>query len=132
MKKHRKWADLGWFAALQILGTCRKNAFDIAQIYGATAYLKGVRLVREFFLYQVGLLACVMFLVSGVILMEVAAVFYIPVATPTRIVIGFALGGLNFLTGSIVLGYFASSGRWLREASKYNAWVKASMGESDL
>jgi hypothetical protein len=132
MKSNRKWATVGWLAAMQLFGKVKKNAFDIAQIYGATAYLKGVLMVREFFLYQIGLLVCVLLLVFGGILMEVAAVFYIPAETSTRVLLCFTLGGVNFLIGVIVLGYFSSSKRWLRQASKYNALLKAVMEEKDF
>ncbi len=117
---------MGLLALMSLIGKCKENAFEIAQIYGATAYLKGVSMVRDLFLYQVGVLACVMLLVFGVILMEVAIVFYAPVETPNRWVLAFVVGGINFLVGAILLGYFASSKRWLRQASKYNAWIDAS------
>ncbi len=132
MKADRKWAAAGLLAVAGLLGKCKQNAFEIAQIYGVTTYLKGVQMVRGFFLYQIGILACVMLLVFGVILMEGAVIFYIPVETSARILLVFVLGGINFLTGAICLGYAASSKRWLRQASKYNAWVAASMEEEDF
>ncbi len=128
MKANRKWAAVGLLAAVQLIGRCKKNALEIVQIYGATTYLKGVRMARDFFLYQIGILVCVMLLVFGGILMEAAILFYIPVETSTRIILAFVLGGIDFLTGAIFLGYFVSSERWLRQASKYNTWVAASMG----
>ena len=132
MKANNSWASVGLFAALQLIGKCKKNAFEIAQIYGATAYLKGVQMARDLFLYQVGILACVLLSVVGVLLMEAAVIFYIPVGTSTRVILAFALGGINFLTGAILLGYFSSSERWLRQASKYNTWVKAMMDEESF
>ena len=132
MKVNSSWASVGLFAAIQLIGKCKKNAFEIAQIYGATAYLKGVQMARDLFLYQIGILACVLLSVVGVILMEAAVIFYIPVETSTRVILAFALGGINFLTGAIFLGYFSSSERWLRQASKYNSWVKAAMDEESF
>ncbi len=132
MKVDRKWAAVGLFAAVRLLGKCKRNALDVAQIYGAIAYLKGVRMARDFFLHQIGVLVCVMFLVFGVILMEAAVLFYIPVGTSTRIILAFLLGGIHFLAGGIFLGYFASSKQWLRHASKYSGWVKASMEDEDF
>lgn len=132
MKVNREWAAAGLLAVVQLIGKCKDNALEIAQIHGAIAYLKGVHMVRDFFLYQIGVLACVMFLVFGLILMEAAVIFYIPVGTSTRLILAFVLGGVHFLTGVIILGYFASSKRWLRQAAKYNAWIEASMEEADF
>ena len=132
MKANNSWASVGLFAAMQLIGKCKKNAFEIAQIYGATAYLKGVQMARDLFLYQIGIFACVLLSVIGVLLMEAAVIFYIPVEISVRIILVFALGGINFLTGVIFLGYFSSSERWLRQASKYNAWVKATMDEESF
>jgi hypothetical protein len=132
MKENRMWAAVGWLAAVRLIGKCKKNALEIAQIYGATAYLKGVQVVRDFFIYQIGILACTMLLVLGAIIMEVAVVLYIPVENSTRVILAFVAGGINFLIGAILLRYFASSKRWLRQASKYNAWVKATMEEEDF
>ncbi len=127
MKVNGRWAASGLLAAAQIIGKCKQNAFEIAQIYGATAYLNGVSVVRDFCLYQIGILACVMLLVFGVILMEAAVIFYIPLATSTRAILVFVLGGIHLLAGGIFLAYLASSERWLRQASKYNTRVKTSM-----
>ncbi len=126
MKVNRKWAAAGLFIAAQLVGKCKKNAFEIAQIYGATVYLRGVSMARDLFLCQMGMLACVVLSVFGVIFMEAAVIFYIPVQTSTKVIAVFVLGGIHFLTGVIVLGHFASSERWLSQAAKYNAWVEAS------
>jgi len=127
MKTNRKWMAAGLLTAIQLFGTCKKNTLEIAQIYGATAYLKGVRMLRDFFLYQIGILACVMLLVMGGILMEVAVIFYLPVAMSTRAILVFVLGGMNVLLGGLFLASFASSERWLRKAANYNAFIKSSM-----
>lgn len=127
MRMNRKWAALGMFAAAQLAGKCKKNAFEAVQIYGATAYLKGVRIVRDFFLYQMGILACVLFVVFGAICMEGAVIFYLPVQASTKLLLVFILGVGHFLTGGLILCWLASSKLWLQQASKYNAWVAASM-----
>lgn len=127
MKANRGWEALGLLAAMQLLGRCKKNTFEIAQIYGATAYLKGVQMARVFFLYQTAIFACAMFLVLGVILMEIALVFYIPMGATVRSIFVFMLGGINFLSGFIFLRYFASSKQWLYQVSKYNDWIKSIM-----
>lgn len=131
MKTNYRWAARGWLSVVQLMGTCRKNAFEIAQIYGATTYLKGVQLVRDLFLYQMGILAAVVLLVFGLILMEIAALVYVPLTPSVRCMLAFILGGIHVVTGIIFLGYLVSSKRWLEQASKYNAWLKSSLEEEE-
>ena len=132
MKVDRKWISVGFLAAIQLMGRCKKNTLEIAKIYGATAYLKGVQMLRDFLLYQISILACVMLLVLGIILMEAAVVFFIPVQMSTRAIVAFVFGGINVLTGGLILASFASSERWLWQAAKYNAFIKASMEKDSL
>lgn len=130
MRTNRKWMAVGLLTAIQLFGTCKKNTLEIAQIYGATAYLKGVRMLRNFFLYQISILACVMLLVLGIVLMEVAVIFYLPLSVPTRAILAFVLGAMDVLAGGLSLVYFASSERWLDQASKYNAQIKALISQT--
>ena len=129
MKSNSKGVVGGFLAALRLIEKCKKGAFEIAQIYGATAYLKGVHIARDFFLYQTGVLACVMFLAFGIILMEVAVIFFIPMDISRRCIVAFLLGAINVLTAAVFLRRYTSSGQWLHLASKYNAWIKTSLEE---
>lgn len=130
MKINSRWAFLGWLAAGQLLGKARQNALETLQIYGAAAYLKGVRLVRDFFIHQIGVLTCVMFLVFGVVLIEGAAVFALVQRVSPAVTILIA-GLLNFSVGLSLLGYFASSRCWLEKASRYNAYLNALLHEEN-
>ena len=127
MKTGRGWPSVGMLAAVQLIGKCRKNALETAQIYGAAAYLKGVHMARDFFLYQIVILVCVMLLVFGIILMEGSIIFFLPVQSVSRGVLTFVIGGINVLIGGLFLASFASSDRWLRQAAKYNTWVASTL-----
>lgn len=122
---------MSFLAAARLFGTCKKNTLKTAQIYGASAYLKGISVIRDFFIYQIGILTCVMFLVFGLMLMEAAVLFYLPVEPSERLILAFALGALHCLTGLLLLGYFSSSKRWLRVALKHNAWVEDVIDEEN-
>jgi len=127
MKVNRGWKAVGMLAALELIATCRKNALETAQIYGAAAYLKGVHMARDFFLYQIVILACVMMLVFGIILMEGSFVFFLPVPAVSRGILAFLIGAVNVLVAGLFLASFASSDRWLRQAAKYNRWVASTL-----
>lgn len=132
MKLNRRWAAVGFLAVAQLMGKCKKNTFEIARIYGATAYLKGVSIARDLFLCQIGILAGVMFLVIGTVLVEGSVIFILPAASSLRGVLILIFGIVDLLIGFICLGYLASSKRWLLQASKYNAWLKASLEEKEF
>lgn len=132
MKSNHRWAAAGLLAASQILGKCKKNAFEVAQIYGATACLRGAQLARDFSILQASIFACVMVLILGVIFIEAAILFYIPVENSTKAGLVFVLGGVHLLGGGILLAYFTSSKQWLRQALKYNEWIKSSVEKNNF
>ena len=129
MKFNRTWAAAGLIGAANLVRECKKNAVDLVRIQTATVYLKGVEILRDLFLYQVATLVCVVFLVFGVILMEGAAIFYVPASTVSKTMMAFIVGALDSLTALAVLGYFASSKRWLKRAVKHNACLEELMEE---
>lgn len=108
----------------------RKNAVDMARIQGAMVYLKGVEIVRDLLVYQLGLLACVIFLVFGVMMMQAAVIFLLPPGQ-IRVFTALGIGALDFFVSLGLLGYFVSSSRWLREAAKYNDQVRDVLEETE-
>ncbi len=127
MKVRRGWPAIGMQVAFELMGKCRQNALETAQIYGAAAYLKGVHIVRDFFLYQIAILGCVMMVVFGIILMEGSIVFFVPVQAVSRGILAFVIGAVDLLVAGLCLASFASSDRWLRQAAKYNTWVASTL-----
>ena len=130
MKFRSSWAALGMLTTAGVIRQSGKSAGDWIRIQTAIGYLKGVEIIRDLFLYQLGALICVMFLVSGVILMEGGAVFFLPLQPAQRAVLTLLLGGLDFLGALACLLYFCSSGRWLRQAQKYHPFLDEFMEET--
>lgn len=110
--------------AAGILRQCQKNAGELVRIQAARIYLKGVDIVRDLFLYQLGVLVAAVFLTFGVILIEGAVIFFLPFEPNMRGIAAFLIGGFDVLAGLFFLSYFASSKRWLRQAAKYNAFIE--------
>ena len=125
------WIVAGLAGTAELINRCRKNAREFVRIQTALVYLKGVDVVRTLFLYQIGVLVCVIFLVFGVVLIEAAGIFYFPMEFQARIHMAFIVGFLDSLTALIFLGYFASSRRWLHQAAKYNSFVEEFMEDKE-
>ena len=123
MKFRTSWAALGMLAATGLIRQGRKNAGEWIRIQTAIAYLKGVEILRDLFLYQLGILICVMFLVFGVILIEGGIIFFLSVLPEARVGLTLLLGAVDFLGAAGFLVYFCSSTRWLRQAQKYHAFL---------
>ena len=70
MKFRPSWAAMGMLAATGLIRQSKKNAGEWIRIQTAIVYLKGVEIIRDLFLYYLGILICVTFLVFGVILIE--------------------------------------------------------------
>ena len=130
MKFRPSWAVVGMLAATGLIRQSKKNAGEWIRIQTAIVYLKGVEIIRDLFLYQLGVLICVMFLVFGVILIEGGMVFFLPLEPGKRTALILLLGGFNFLGALGFLIYFCSSQRWLRQAQKYHAFLDEFMDET--
>ena len=130
MKFRQSWAAVGMLAAAGLIRQSKKNASEWVRIQTAIVYLKGVEIVRDLFLYQLGVLICVMFLVFGVILMEGGTVFFLPLQPGERASLTLLLGTVDFFGALGFLVYFCSSGRWLRKAQKYHAFLDEFMEET--
>ena len=130
MKLNPKWAVAGILGASSLAQACKRNAVEFFRIQTAVAYLKAVEIIRDLFLYQLGILICVMFLVFGVILIEGGAVFFLPLQPVHRASVTLLVGALNFLVSLGFLAYFSSSSRWLRQAEKYHEFLEEFMRET--
>ena len=130
MKFRPSWAAVGMLAATGLIQQSKKNAGEWIRIQTAIVYLKGVEIIRDLFLYQLGILICVTFLVFGVILIEGGIVFFLPLESGKRAVLTLLLGGFDFLGALSFLIYFCSSRRWLRQAQKYHAFLDEFMDEA--
>jgi len=130
MKLNPSWKTAGILAAAGLLNQCRKNAGEFIRIQTAIAYLRGVEILRDLFLYQLGILVCVVFLVFGVILIEGTLIFYLPLQTSVRVFAGLCLGVFDSLTALGFLVYFLSSARWLRQAEKYHDYLEEFMDQA--
>lgn len=126
MKINHNWAAAGLFTAAQLIGKCRRSAVETAEIYGAAAYLKGVKMARGLFLYQTAVNVCAMFVVFGVILIEAGFIFWGPADPLDRIQRCFIAGAADVFAGGVFLAYLMSPGRWLDEAAKYNCLINKS------
>lgn len=124
MKLNRHWAAAGLQGAASLVRLCKKNAGELFRVQTAMVYLKGVEIFRELFLYQIGILVCVMFLVFGIILIQGAVIFFISWEAKIRMAAMVIMGGLDFSVALAFLVYLGSSKRWLRQASKYNECVE--------
>ncbi len=122
-KKSGPWITAAIVGASAVIRGLKKNAVEMAKIQGAMAYLRGVEILRDLLIYQLGILACVIFLVFGVILMQAAMIFCLALEGQARIFAAFGVGLFDFSVALGLIVYFISSKRWLREAAKYNAWV---------
>ena len=132
MKINRAWMAAGLTGAAHLARQCKKNAFELIQLQAAMVYLKGIEMVRDLLLYQIGILICVIFLIFGVILMEAGLVFYFPMEFKTRVTVLFGVGAFDCLTALALLGYFASSGHWLKQAARYNECLEGLLEEDRL
>ena len=117
-------------AATGLIRQSKKNAGEWIRIQTAVVYLKGVEIIRDLFLYRLGILICVTFLVFGAILMEGGIVLLLPFESGERAVLTLLLGGFDFLGALGFLIYFCSSKRWLRQAQKYHAFLNEFMDET--
>lgn len=131
LKMNPRLAMTGMFAASSLFKILRHNAGEFLKIKTAIAYLKGVEVIRDLFLYQLGILICVMFLVFGVILIEGALVFFLPLQPGERATLAFIVGAVDSLGALACLAYFSSSGRWLRQAQKYSEFLNGFMDEAE-
>ena len=129
MKLRPSWAAAGILAASGLIRQSRKNAGEWIRIQTAIVYLKGVEIVRDLFMYQLGVLICVTFLVFGIILIEGGMVFFLPLEAGQRAWLTLALGAADFFTAFGFLIYFCSSSRWLRQAQKYHTFLDEFMEE---
>lgn len=129
MRRNGGWVAAGVLEAAGILRQCRKNAGELVRIQAARIYLKSVDIVRDLFLYQLGVLMAAVFLTFGVILIEGAAIFLLPLEPKMRGIIALLTGGFDVLAAFVFLRHFASSERWLRQASKYNAFLEEFLEE---
>ncbi len=120
MKLNRGWTAAGLLGAVSLARECKKNAGELVRIQTARFYLKGVGILRDLFLYQIGILACVVVLVFGFILIQGGLVFLIPWEPGIRLAVVLIMGGADSSIALAFLLYFASSKRWLRQAAKYN------------
>ena len=98
MKINPSWAAVGSLAAAGLIQQSKKNAGEWIRIQTAIVYLKTVEILRDLFLYQLGVLICVMFLVFGVILIEGGLVFFLPLQPGERAGLTVILGAVDFLT----------------------------------
>ena len=123
MKFRPGWTTVGMLATAGFIRQSKKNAGEWMKIQTAIVYLKGVEIIRDLFLYQLGILICVMFLVFGVILIEGGMVFFLPLEAVQRASLTLLLGSADFFGALFCLLYFCSSGRWLRQAQKYHMFL---------
>jgi hypothetical protein len=124
MKLNPGWTTTGLLAAGGLIRVCRKSAGRFFRIQSTTLYLKSVEIVRDLFLYQLGILICAVFLVFGVILIQVAAIFYLPLSQETKVGVCLFVGLFDFMAALGTLLYLSSSSRWLRQAKKYDKFLE--------
>ena len=120
MKLTRGLTAAGLLGAVSLAQQLKKNAGELVRVQTATLYLKSVEILRDLFLYQIGILVCVVVLVFGIILIQGAVAFFIPLSAKARLVTVLTMGFLDSSIALGVLAYFASSRRWLKQAAKYN------------
>ena len=130
MKFRQSWTAVGMLAAAGLIRQSKKNMGQWIRIQTAIVYLKGVEIIRDLFLYQLGVLICVMFLVFGVILIEGGMVLFLHLQSGERAGLTLLLGAVDFLGALSFLIYFCSSRRWLRQAQKYHAFLDEFMEET--
>ena len=124
MKLNSTWLAAGIIGANNLVQHYKKSLTELFTVQSATVYLKGVEIVRHLFLVQVSIMACLVFVIFGVILIEAAVIFYMATNSDARTLTMILVGAVDILVAGSVLAYFASSNYWLQQAAKYNATLE--------
>ncbi len=110
-----------------IISRAQKNIFELAKIKTAIYYLGALQGVRRTLILLVQIILSIIFLTMGIFILHVSLFFLASEGGSFRVRILLGLGGMELLSSLAFLGWFLSSGRWVREAARTNRTLRKLM-----
>ena len=91
-----------------------QNSMEIARLKMSLIYVKSVDTFRWLFISLLGIGACLIFLMSSLIVLHTTLFLYIPWSIEAKMYVSFSLAGIYFLIAVIISSYIFSHAQWMK------------------
>jgi|GEM_PF-5773406 len=131
MKIQNSWFVMSLLGVSGLLGKCRKNLFEMANIQSAILYLRAVQGIRHSMIGTFQLVLGTMFFLAGIILLHFALFAFLNHETGLRSWGLFVLGLIEVAASAGYMAWFFSSKRWVRDAAHFHPVLKQVWAQRD-
>ena len=90
-----------------------RSATELARLKMSLMYLKGVETFRLLFINLLGVGVCLIFLISGLLLVPSLLLFYAPWPNEVKMYVGFGCAMMYLLISVGIFSYLFSQSKWL-------------------